>query len=131
MRWEREQRIFRTRRRLDLDGDSVLDAAVPLRRGAKCAHDVLHALYVVVDGCGYLVGEVAGDLDKPGVDTAPVGRHGLRDLRTEAIARKPTEIITTARRYAFDGRSYHQQSKQQTASKGLHTDPHISCSGPK
>ena len=99
---------FETTAALDLDGDGVLDMAVPvLPHGAQtCPRAVTWALYVVrpAASCGHLVGEVRGPLPTPAAAGAPAEAGGLAPLTL--IEPRGPALGDATRRYVFDGTTY-------------------------
>lgn len=106
-----------TRFDLDLDGDGVFDAAVPIPGDSGCLDEVLHALYVTRGACGHYVGTVGPWLPVGRqLMATPLGTTGLKDIpvftsRTvgagEAARKVQAEI-----KFAFDGQVYREVDRK-------------------
>jgi hypothetical protein len=71
---------------LELDGDGVLDRAVPSLVPGDCPHQVVYTLYVLRGACGHEVGSVVGFPEVAGSDP---GMRPLRSTRSWAVITDP------------------------------------------
>ncbi len=102
-----------TRHELDLDGDGVLDAQVPLASGVQCGDDVRYALYVMRGACGHRVGTVGPGLIASNDGFAPTA-GGLKPLRTWIHRYTAGKIVKGERNYTFATGTYRESDAKQT-----------------
>lgn len=98
---------------LDLDGDGVLDATVPLASGARCNDDVRWALYVTRGACGHRVGTVGPGTVERVDDEAPTA-DGLKPVRTWTHSSGDGKWLKGERKFAATGGVYRQIDAKQT-----------------
>lgn len=106
-----------TTRMVDLDGDGVLEAFVPVARWGKgprqvadCPDDLRWDVWIVRGQCGHLVGRVEGETPAHDTWKTPIGPSGLRELVMESEQSSHTERLPRldhfARRHRFNGKGY-------------------------
>ncbi len=95
---------FKTTRLLDVDGDGLDDAFVPVARKHACPEDVSWRVYAVRGGCGHDLGVVGpGSIDHASAITLPLGASGFRPLvltaETSSHGKRGIPEHTTTRRW--------------------------------
>ena len=123
-----------TTRLIDVDGDAILDAFVPVSKAGVCPDQGSWEVYVMRGGCGYLVGEVGpGALPSQSL-LAPLGAGGLRPLTLEAKTSRTSskgtrELATTTTTFHGVDGVYTKQS----ATTDAYSCPHCAswyCTSP-
>ena len=100
---------FRTTFDIDLDGDGVLDARVPLAKDVSCPGDVREALYVMRGACGHRVGTVGPwQIATLLIERVSPPTTGLKDVHTSTGAVLDGKRTDIRRVFTFEGGTYRE-----------------------
>jgi hypothetical protein len=125
-----------TSRFVDLDGDGILDAFVPLHGRGQCPEEGMWDVYVMRGACGHRVGTIGPGWLAPDTMSAALDRSGFRPLTmvSEHVrmgTRPPPipEMLTTTTAYRYGEQGYAKQ-KADVRSGVCHHCSVSSCTAP-
>lgn len=110
---------FKTARLVDVDGDGIDDAFVPVAKKHACPEDVSWRVYVVRGSCGHDLGVIGpGSIDHASAIARPLDASGFRPLvltaeKTRTGKRGVPDHITTTRKFEVRGGTYTQVDASQ------------------
>ena len=117
---------LRTARLLDVDGDGLLDAFVPIApKKNSCPEDVSYRVYVMRGACGHDLGVVGPGSFHYSAPTVPLDASGFRPLtyesETTAYGKGPIpEMQTSTRAFAVTKGRYARTKETRTSGKCHH-----------
>jgi hypothetical protein len=114
-----------TQRVIDVDGDAILDALVPVYQKGDCPEQGFWELYVVRGSCGYLMGKLGPGLSPVQAMLSPLDASGFRPLTMESktsrtSAKGVRELVTTTTIFSVSKGEYSKQSTNKDASTCQH-----------
>lgn len=123
-----------TRRLVDVDGDAILDALVPVYKEGQCPEEGFWTVYAVRGRCGHLLGQVGPGLLEPGAITIPLDASGFRPLSFASELRDLGPrglplIVTTTTGFAVSKGRY-KQTKRERHEGECHHCATTWCSAP-
>jgi hypothetical protein len=116
--------LLDTFRGLDVDGDGIDDAFVPIAPNRNaCPEEVSYRVYVVRGNCGHDLGVVGPGSVTPNPST-PLARSGYRPIvmQAEVASHKHRipDLYTTTRRFEVRGRRYKLVKQTRTGGQCHH-----------